>query len=73
MSKSKKFDYRLVQDKSGWSAEIIRRASSKKIVVSKRQGGFATEIDAQQWGENELKTFLENLDQRNKRRALQRK
>jgi len=73
MAKSKKFDCRVVQDKSGWSAEIIRRASSKKIVVSKSQGGFASEADAQAWGEDELKSFLDKLEQRNKRRALQRK
>ena len=73
MAKGKKFDYRVVQDKSGWSAEIVRRASSKKMVVSKSQSGFSTESNAQEWGQKELKLFLENLDKRNKRRALQRK
>ena len=73
MAKSKKYDYRVVQDKSGWTAEIVRRASSKKTVVSKSQGGFTTESDAQEWGQNELKSFLENQDKRNKRRARQRK
>ncbi len=73
MAKSKKYDYRVVQDKSGWTAEIIRRASSKKTVVSKSQSGFTTESDAQEWGQNELKSFLESQEKRNKRRALQRK
>jgi len=73
MAKSKKFDYQVVQDKSGWSAKIIRKASSKKQVVSKQQDGFATEADAQAWGETELKSFLQQLEQRNKRRALLRK
>jgi len=73
MAKSKKFDYQVVQDKSSWSAKIIRKASSKKQVVSKQQDGFATEADAQAWGETELKSFLHQLEQRNKRRALLRK
>ena len=42
-------------------------------VVSKQQDGFATEADAQAWGETELKSFLHQLEQRNKRRALLRK
>ena len=70
---AKKYDYRVEQDKSGWTAEIVRRASSKKTVVSKRQDGFATESHAQAWGQSELKSFLEGQDKRNKRRALNRK
>lgn len=73
MAKGKKYDYRVVENKGTWSAEIIRRASSKKTVVSKSQDGFATESEAQTWGKDELKLFLESQDKRNKRRALQRK
>ena len=73
MAKGKKYDYRAVENSGFWTAEIIRRASSKKTVVSKSQSGFTTESDAQEWGQNELKLFLQNLDQRNGRRSLQRK
>lgn len=71
MTQSKKYDYRVTQDKKTWTAEIIRRASSKKSVVSKSQDGFATEAEAKAWGEAELKSFLENLVKRNKRDSVQ--
>lgn len=72
MTKGKKYDYRVAQDNTGWRAEIIRRVTSKQTVVSKSQGGFATESDAQEWGQKELKAFLQNLVERNKRRSRQR-
>ncbi|MCF6337803.1 MAG: DUF3622 domain-containing protein [Gammaproteobacteria bacterium] len=67
MTTNKKYDYRAVQGKTHWIAEITRRATSKKTVVSKSQDGFATEADAKAWGEKELASFLENLTKRNKR------
>ena len=69
MTKAKKYDCRIAQANSCWSAEIVRRITSKKTTVSKRQDGFATEAEAQAWGENELKSFLQNLNARNKRRS----
>lgn len=69
MAIEKKYDYRVVQDKTAWVAEITRRATSKKTVVSKKQAGFATEAEAQAWGESELKAFLQSLNERNKRRS----
>ena len=65
---NKKFDYRVTQDGETWSAAIVRRVTARKTGVSKRQGGFATEAEAQQWGETELKKFVENLRERNKNR-----
>ena len=73
MAKGKKYNYQLTQDNDSWSVEIIRKVTSKKSLVSKSQDGFASEAEAQQWGENELKLFLGKLDQRNKRHAGQRK
>ncbi len=67
MTTNKKYAYRVVQGKTDWVAEITRRATSKKTVVSKSQDGFATEADAKAWGEKELVSFLENLTTRNKR------
>ena len=72
MAKAKKYDYRIVQGDTDWSAEITRRASSKKTVVSKSQGGFASESEAKKWGEQALESFLESLAERNKRRSSQR-
>ena len=73
MASGKKYDYRVVQEGSSWTAEITRRMTSKKTVVSKSQGGFATESEAQEWGQKELKIFLQNLNERNRRRSEQRK
>ena len=73
MSKTKKYDYRAVQDKTDWVAEIIRRVTSRKVVVSKRKAGFASESDALEWGKEELKTFVLNQGKRNKRDSLLRK
>ena len=72
MAKGKKYDYRIVKDNASWTAEIIRQATSKKTVISKSQGGFASEEEAKEWGQNELKSFLKNLNERNQRRAEKR-
>lgn len=72
MTQSKKYDYRVTQDKKTWTAEIIRRVTSKRTSVSKTQDGFASEAEAKAWGEKELASFLENLAERNKRDSAQR-
>ncbi len=72
MAKSKKYDFRVVPQQSGWSTEIIRRVTARKITVSKSQDGFTSESEAQAWGEATLKSFLEGLTERNRRRALKR-
>ena len=69
MAKNKKYDIQLVRDKNSWTAEITRRITSRKTAVSKRQEGFSTETEAQEWGEKELKSFLESQNARNKRRS----
>lgn len=73
MAKGKKYDSRITQQGSSWTAEIIRRVTSKKTTVSKRQSGFATESEAEQWAQKELESFLQSLKQRNLRHANQRK
>ena len=78
MAASKKYESRLTESvvsEGGlqeWAAEIIRRASAKKIVVSKSQGGFASEAAAQAWAEKELAVFLE-LNERNKIKSRNKK
>ena len=71
MKQSKKYDCRVIQDNDGWTAEITRRVTSRVTVVSKGKGGFATEAEAQAWGQGEVKDFLKktNLGEQEKRRA----
>ncbi|MFO7602381.1 MAG: DUF3622 domain-containing protein [Gammaproteobacteria bacterium] len=69
MTTAKKFDLRITRGDAGWDAEIIRRATSRKFIVSKSRTGFSTEAEAQAWGEETLKGFLHNLAARHKRRA----
>jgi len=71
MMKSKQYDIRIVQDDTGWVAELIRRVTTKKTVVTKSQGGFTTESDAQAWGEGEVKAFTQKrrLNKGNKRQS----
>jgi hypothetical protein len=69
MTQSKKYSLRITQDNATWTAEIVRRKTAKESLVSKAQSGFASESDAQAWGETELKTFLQHQVERNKRHA----
>ena len=71
MAKSKKYTCRLVQENDSWAAEIVRRVTSKKSVVTKRQDGFVSDEEAEAWGLNEVKIMVKtaNLNERNKRRA----
>ena len=69
MSKGKKYDFRVVAGENGFKTEITRRMTSTKTVVSKSHDGFATEAEAQAWGQTELKVFLGTLTERNKRRS----
>jgi hypothetical protein len=39
----------------------------QETIVSKRQSGFTSEAEAQEWGQKELKAFLQNLHEQNKR------
>ena len=69
MAKGKKYDFNLVLVDGSWTAEIVRKITSKKTVVSKSQAGFASEAEAQVWAETELKGFLQNQIERNERRV----
>lgn len=70
MSTNKRYNSLLSQDTTSglWRAEILRRASSKRNVVSKMQEGFATEEEANKWAETALAEFLA-LNERNKRQS----
>ena len=64
-----KFDYRVIEKRHGWVAEIMRQATSRRQVVSKRQLGFETEAEAIKWAEKELKEFAKTQVSRNKRKS----
>ena len=69
MAKGKKYDYKVTQNDSSWSAEIIRQVTSRKTTISKSQNGFATEAEATEWSKDQLASFLENKKEKNKRNA----
>jgi hypothetical protein len=73
MVQSKKYDYRVSKDDAGWNTQIIRRVSSKKTLVTKSQGGFSSEAEAQAWGQDEVKTFLRNLNLNEQKKRRDRK
>lgn len=73
MSISKKFSFRVVEKRSGWTAEIVRQVSVKRSVVSKREMGFESEADATAWAEKELVNFITLQAERNKRKSSARK
>jgi hypothetical protein len=58
------FNYRLVQNDKSWSAEIIRKMTSKKMVVTMKKDDFASEKEADDWGKSELKSFVKTLNER---------
>lgn len=72
MTQNKKFDFRLIQENDTWTAQITRRMTARKTVVSKKKQGFESEAEAQTWAETQLQAYLDNLVKRNDRRAKQR-
>lgn len=64
-----KYGYRVKQEGNDWVVEITRKISTTKTGVSKRQDGFSSESEAEEWGKAALVSFLDNLEERNKRRA----
>ena len=74
MKQSKKYDYQVEQDNDTWTAEITRRVTSRVTVVSKSKAGFATEAEAQAWGQAEVEAFLKktNIGESEKRRAKEK-
>ncbi|GGP53983.1 DUF3622 domain-containing protein [Shewanella saliphila] len=69
MSDSKKYGLRVTQVENTWKAEITRRMTATKTVVSKSHDGFATEAEAIAWGEQSLQGFLSKQADRNKRKT----
>ncbi|ABO22477.1 DUF3622 domain-containing protein [Shewanella loihica] len=72
MTQNKKYGLRVSEAEGSWTAEVTRRMTARKTVVTKAQTGFASEAEATAWGEETLKGIVDNLMLRNERRAKQR-
>ncbi|WP_028116730.1 DUF3622 domain-containing protein [Ferrimonas senticii] len=72
MAQSKKFSLLVEQTEEQWTAKIVRKVSNRRTMVSKKKGRFATEAEAQAWGEQTLAEFQQNQAQRNERHAKAR-
>lgn len=67
MASSTKYSVIVEEDENIWTSNVVRRASRKEIIVSKTETGFKTEEEAQAWGDEALKEFVEQQGVRNKR------
>lgn len=71
MKTSKKYHYQVAQDGDCWRTEILRRVTAKTTVITKQKSDFASEAEAQLWGQEEVRVLLKNTNTKelNKRRA----
>ena len=69
MASSKKYNCRVTQEDTSWTAEILRRKTARESIVSKSQTGFTSEAEAEAWGQEELKNFLKTEADKRKKRA----
>lgn len=72
MTQNKKYNSEISKEKSRWKAEIIRRASAKKNIVSKSQADFKTKKEATAWAQEQLASFTTTQSEQNKRRSEKR-
>ncbi|HEY9036750.1 MAG TPA: DUF3622 domain-containing protein [Pseudomonadales bacterium] len=72
MTQTKKYDARVTPQGNTWTAEITRRVSSQRTVVSKSQDGFLNEADALAWAKTTLLEFSQTHADKNKRHARER-
>jgi len=67
-----KYSFDVRQVESEWVADIVRRVSARKTLVSKQQVGFSSESEALAWANETLMSFKTQQSERNDRRAKQR-
>jgi len=70
---SKKYQSEVLEENGQWLARINRRLSSRKSKVSKEQGGFSTEAEAQAWADETLTEFINTQQTANSRQGESRK
>lgn len=73
MTKNTKYAAHIGQDGSSWNAQITRQVTSRKTIVSKKQGGFPSEAGARTWAEQQLAEYTNTQSKRNERHGQQRK
>ncbi|MDB4512014.1 DUF3622 domain-containing protein [Arenicella sp.] len=73
MAKNNKYQINTQKNDSSWSAQITRQVSSKKTKVTKQQSDFASETEAKEWAETELKQLLATQVSSNQRHDKNRK
>jgi hypothetical protein len=54
----KKYDFTVAPSFEGFSAQVIRRKTSRGVTVEKSQDGFPTKDDAKAWGTQALSDYL---------------
>ena len=64
---TQKYSLKITETEGSWSAQILRRKTARETLVTKSQEGFATESEAQAWGEQQLQAFQQLQAERNKR------
>ena len=70
---SKKYQSEVLEENGQWIARINRRLSSRKSKVSKEQGGFSSESEAQAWADEALSEFINTQQTANSRQGESRK
>ncbi len=70
---SKKYHTHVEQNGDHWTAQIVRQVTKHKTHVSKQQGDFSSEADANAWAEDALGEFVNKQQQANARQGSQRK
>ncbi|MDH5301889.1 MAG: DUF3622 domain-containing protein [Gammaproteobacteria bacterium] len=70
MAKSKKYECVVSEENGSWRADIVRKVSRTKVLVTMSKDGFSDDDDAMDWGKKEISVLLkaQNAKERQKRR-----
>jgi hypothetical protein len=69
---AKKYDIITRPDDAGWTAEVVRRKTSRGTTIERSQSGFASRDEALAWGQVNLDSYLATRAVRTKARKRQR-
>jgi len=72
MSTNKKYDYQIEQRNSIWTAQITRKVTSKKTVISKEKTDFTSDADATKWAIKTIAEFTKTQNLNNQRHGSAR-
>jgi len=71
--RKKKYQSEILQEGDRWTARITRQITSRKSIVSKQQGEFMSETEAQEWVQTNLAKFVDTQKNANSRQSVNRK